>query len=116
MKKFFFSFLFLFFLFSIYGFSGTEKCPLKGKEIVKEEEGVFQGKILCAHCDLHKKEKCQNVFVDQNGKIFEICPDCLQDIKIENFKGKDIKISGKVKYSKEGSPVLCIKEISLIDK
>ncbi len=114
MKKYLAFFLISIFLSSLSIFACGENkkgCPLEGKEILKEEEGTVKGKVLCKHCDLHKSEKCQKVILTSDEKIFEICPDCLKEIKIEDFKKKEVEAKGKIKYTKDGIAVICIKEI-----
>lgn len=113
MKKFYFlsAFVFLFISLSIFA-CGDKECPLKGKEVLKTEEGTVKGKVVCMHCDLHKAEKCEKVLVTADNKIFKFCPDSLKDIKLDDYKGKEIEVKGKISYTKDGDNVIHIEKIN----
>lgn len=110
MKKFAF-FSLVFFIFSIYGYSCGEKCPMHGKELLKKEEGTVKGTIICLHCKLEKGEKCQAVIETEDGKIFEFCSHSLKDKKINPHSMMKVEVSGKISYPKEGNPVIDVMDL-----
>lgn len=115
MKNLYLFFLVFNFLFSLNIFSCGEGCALHGKEILKSEEGVLKGKIVCMHCDLKKSDKCKPVLKTEDEKIFEICPDSLKDKKIDEHEGINVEVKAKIAYPKEGNPVIHIKELKELE-
>lgn len=111
MKKYFLFFSIFFLLISFQTFGCGEGCAMKGKEILKTEEGKVSGTVLCAHCQLKQGDKCKTVLKTEDGKIFEICPDSLKDKKIDEHSQKKFEVVGKIVYPKEGNPFIHIKEL-----
>lgn len=114
MKKYFLFFLVFIFVLPFYAMACGEGCAMHGKEMLKYEEGTLKGKIICMHCQLKQGEKCKAVLQTEDGKIFEICPDSLKDKKIDEHSQKNVELTGKIGYAKEGNPVIHIKELKEI--
>ncbi len=102
------------FLFSLQAFACGENCALKGKEILKYEEGTLKGTIICQHCKLNQGDKCAPVLQTEDGKIFQLCPDSIKDKKIDPHSNLKVEVTGKIGYPKEGNPVIHIKELKEI--
>lgn len=69
-------------------------CPM-GKD-AKKTEVSMSGKVLCEHCDLHKKDSCNTVFQADGSKDYlQLCPDT--DVAAVKKAGKDGKATLEIK-------------------
>lgn len=84
------------------------KC--EGKE--KAEEVILTGKLLCAHCNLHRSDKCAALF-QAEGREGEI-PLCSETKDVDKIKsagdfGKaTLEVKGKLCTGKDGKQELMI--------
>ncbi len=78
-------------------------CSLNFKEVIKTEEGVLKGKILCKRCDLNLSNKCQSVLFTEDEKIYDFCSCSKKNKELEKLEGKNVKIKGKFCQLKDGS-------------
>jgi hypothetical protein len=100
------------------GHAAGEKHDAKcaGKGDAKKTEVSMTGKVLCEHCDLHKKDHCNPVFqAEGSADYLSICPDT--DIAAVKKAGNDGKaildVKGFMCETKKGEKMLMISSFAV---
>lgn len=89
-------------------------CSINFKEVIKTEEGILRGKIVCKKCDLNQSDKCTNVLFTSDEKVYEFCTCSNKNKEIEKLSGKEIEVKGKICTLKDNTFQIHSESIKII--